>query len=355
MRFLSTFIALSLLSLFALSCKEKKTQNPGQAARAAMGPLTVEGFVVREHTISDIVEVPGSLLPSEETQIRSEVTGRVVKLNVNEGATVREGTLLVKLFDEDLQAQLRKLEVQLKIAAKTEERQRELLAISGISQQDYDLSTLQVENLRADIQAVKIAIGKTEIRAPYTGKLGLRNISLGAYVSPSELITTLRQVESLKLEFSIPEKYAKERAPGSVINFRVDGGQDEHQGTVIATESGVDPATRTLRIRARVNKKHRELVPGIFARVVLQLGEDTKGLLVPSQAIIPQAKTKQVILLRKDSAQFVNIETGLRDSSFVQVVSGIKEGDTVITTGLMAIRPKAKVKVSRITQYSKGS
>ena len=140
-----------------------------------------------------------------------------------------------------------------------------------------------------------------------------------------------------------------------MINFRVDGGREEHQGTVIATESGVDPATRTLRIRARVNKKHRELVPGIFARVVLQLGEDTKGLLVPSQAIIPQAKTKQVILLRKDSALFINIETGLRDSSFVQVVSGIKEGDTVITTGLMAIRPKAKVKVSRITQYSKGS
>ena len=111
MRSLSTFIAFSLLSLFALSCKEKQTQNPGQAARAAMGPLTVEGFIVREQTISDIVEVPGSLLPSEETQIRAEVTGRVVKLNVNEGATVKGGTLLVKLFDEDLQAQLRQLEV----------------------------------------------------------------------------------------------------------------------------------------------------------------------------------------------------------------------------------------------------
>ncbi len=313
----------------------------------------MDGFEVSTNAVSDLIDVPGSLLPSEETQIKPEVNGRITQLNIKEGTDVRKGALLVKLFDQDLQAQLRKLKVQLEIASKTEDRQRELLAINGISQQDYDLSTLNVENLRADIQSVEIAIAKTEIRAPYSGKLGLRNVSLGAYVSPNEIITTLRQVETLKLEFSVPEKYAKEIGPGTLINFKVDGGTDNHQAKVIATESGVDQSTRTLRVRALVTEKHPELVPGIFARVTVQLGKNAEALLVPSQAIIPQARTKQVVVFRHDSAMFVDVETGLRDSAFVQVTSGLKPGDTVVTTGLMAIRPNGKIKVGKVSRYQK--
>jgi membrane fusion protein, multidrug efflux system len=344
-------LALFCIVIFAAACK-KETPQPTAGARQ-QGPMRVDGFLVEEHVISDRVEVPGSLLPEEETQIRAEVSGRVTRLNIKEGGDVQKGTLLVKLFDEDLQAQLKKLQVQLAIATKTEERQRELLAINGISQQDYDLSQLNAENLKADIQSVRIAIAKTEIRAPYSGKIGLRSISLGAFLSPNEIIATLRKVETLKLEFSVPEKYAKEIQPGGAISFKVDGGTDQHAATVIAAESGVDQGTRTLRVRARVTEKHPELVPGVFAQVNLQLGKSTNALLIPSQAVIPQARSKQVIVLRSDSVQFTDIETGIRDSVFVQVVSGIKKGDTVLTTGLMAIRPKAKVKVTKVTRYQK--
>jgi membrane fusion protein (multidrug efflux system) len=340
---------LVLLSTI-LSCQKKKDLAP-QGANRQQGPLTVEGFIVEERSISDQVEVPGTLMPAEETQLRTEVSGRVVQLNINEGSNVSKGTLLLKLFDQDLQAQLKKLQVQLQIAAKTEERQRELLQINGISQQDYDLSTLSVENLKADILAVQIAISKTEIRAPYSGKLGLRNVSLGAYLSPNEVVTILRQVESLKLEFSVPEKYAKEIREGALINFRVDGGDNTHGARVIATESGVDQATRTLRVRARVDEKDPELVPGIFAKVRLQLGKSASALMIPTQAVIPQARTKEVIVFRKDSAQFIPVETGLRDSVFVQIVQGLKVGDTVVTTGLMAIRPNAKIKIGKVTRY----
>lgn len=349
-------LLIFLLFISALISGCKKDTNAASAAGPAgrqAGPMSVDGFVIEEHSISDRVEVPGSLLPQEETQIKAEVTGRVVALKIDEGANVRKGALLVKLFDEDLQAQLKKLQVQLQIAAKTEERNRDLLEISGISQQEYDLASLQVDNLNADIQSVKIAIGKTEIRAPYSGKLGLRNVSLGAYVSPNEVLTTLRQVDALKLEFSIPEKYAKELKVGSLISFRVDGGEQDHKAAVIATESGVDPTTRTLTVRARVTEKHPELVPGIFARVNLQLGKNAKALLVPSQAVIPQARGKQIIIFRKDSAQFVPVETGLRDSVFVQIVSGARVGDTVVTTGLMAVRPNAKLKIVRLSRYGK--
>jgi membrane fusion protein (multidrug efflux system) len=342
--------SIALMMMFmVVACGEKKPEKRAGAGGRQQGPLSVDGFVVSERSISEDIEVPGSLLPFEETQIRAEVGGRIVKMNIDEGSVVSKGTLLVKLFDEDLQALLRKLEVQLKIKEKSEERSSELLKIQGISQQDYDLSALDVENLRADIESTRIAISKTEIRAPYTGKLGLRNVSLGAYMAPNDIITIIRQVDKLKLEFSIPEKYAQEITPGYTVSFVVDGGKGYHKAKVIATENSVDQNTRTLKVRALVDEKHPELIPGIFAKVNLQLGRNEKALMVPTQSVIPTARNKQVIVVRGDSALYSVVETGIRDSAFVQVTSGVKRGDTVVTTGLMAIRPDSKIKVTRVT------
>lgn len=340
------FCVLILIGIFA-SCNSKKDE-PAAARPRQQGMLTVDAFLVSPSAVSENVEVPGTLFPFEETQIRAETGGRIVQLNIEEGSTVEKGTLLVKIFDRDLQAQLQKLKVQLKLNQKTEERNRELLKINAISQQDYDLSSLNVENLRADIEAVRIAISKTEIRAPYTGRIGLRNISLGSYISPSDIVATIRQVDQLKLEFSIPEKYAKDIGKGYAVKFRVDGGVQEHYAKVIATENSVDQATRTLKVRAVVNENHPELVPGIFAKVNLQMGRDTSALKVPTQAIIPTVRNKQVIVLRNDSVLFTVVETGIRDSAFVQILNGLHPGDTVITTGLMAIRPNSKVKIGRV-------
>jgi membrane fusion protein (multidrug efflux system) len=341
-------VGVSVILLTFSSCNSKKEQQAFGGARRPQGPLQVDGFVVKQRPISEKIEVPGSLLPFEETQLRAEVGGRVVQLNIQEGAAVSKGTMLVKLFDQDLQAQLKKLQVQLQIKEKTQERSAELLKINGISQQDYDLSALDVENLKADIESTKIAISKTEIRAPYNGKVGLRNFSLGSYVSPNDIITTIRQVDQLKLEFSVPEKYAKEIVRGYSVSFKVDGGDQFHNATVIATENSVDQNTRTLRIRAQVVATHPELVPGVFAKVNLQLGKDDNALMIPTQAVIPAARNKQVILFRKDSALYTVVETGVRDSVFVQIVSGLKAGDTVVTSGLMAIRPNAKIKIAQL-------
>jgi membrane fusion protein, multidrug efflux system len=345
MRFTAGF--LFFVIFFLASCSKKK-EEPVANRQRQQGPILVDAFIVKESSVSEAVEVPGSLLPFEETQIRAEVGGRIVQLNFNEGERVKKKTLLVKIFDEDLQAQLRKLQVQLRINEKTEERNKELLKINAISQQDYDLSTLNVENLKADIQSVRIAISKTEIRAPYDGEVGLRNISLGSYISPSDIVATLRQVDKLKLEFSVPEKYAKEIGKGYNVKFKVDGGVKDHNAKVIATENSVDQSTRTLKIRAVVEEIHKELVPGVFAKVNLQLGKDESALMVPTQALIPTIRNKQIIRLRKDSAQFVVVETGIRDSAFVQIVNGLTSGDTVITTGLMAIRPNSKLKITKV-------
>lgn len=348
MRILTKGYGLLLLVIAIFSCDSKKEQVTAGRPRAS-GPMAVDAFVIKQSTISEDVQVPGTLKPFEETAIRAEVGGRVVQMNIREGSVVEKGTLLVKLFDEDLRAQLRKLKVQLQIREKTSERNRELLEINGISQQEYDLSTLEVENLRADMESTEIAISKTEIRAPYRGVVGLRNISLGSYISPSDIVTTIRQVDQLKLEFSVPEKYAKDIGRGYDVKFRVDGGKSDHSATVIATENNVDQNTRTLMVRAVVSGKNPELVPGLFAKVNLQLGKNDKALLVPTQAVLPNIRNKQVVLLRGDSATFTVVETGLRDSAYVEILHGVNVGDTVITSGLMAIRPATKVRVSNIT------
>lgn len=342
-------VGLISITVFLIGSCDKKKSGPASGGGRSQGPIAVDAFVVSARSISEKIEVPGSLLPYEETQIRAEVGGRIVQLNINEGLLVSKGTLLVKLFDKDLQAQLQKLQVQLQIAEKSEERSSELLKIQGISQQDYDLSALNVENLRADIESTKIAISKTEIRAPYTGKVGLRNVSLGAYIAPNDVITVIRQVDKLKLEFSIPEKYAKDITPGYVIRFQVDGGSGNHMAKVLATENSVDQNTRTLKVRALVDAKHPELIPGVFAKVNLQLGKNDNALMVPTQSVIPTARNKQVILVRGDSVHYSVVETGVRDSAFVHITRGLNVGDTVVTTGLMAIRPESKVKITRLT------
>jgi membrane fusion protein, multidrug efflux system len=275
-------------------------------------------------SISQRIESTGTLMPSEVTEIRPEISGRITQLNVVEGQLVRKGTLLIKLFDADLQASLRKLDVQLQIANKTEERQKELLKISGISQQDYDLSLLQVNNLKADIELMKVNIGKTEIRAPYDGRIGLRNISPGAYVTPANLITTISQVNPLKLEFSVPERYSSEMKPGLNIQFTISGNPTRYNARLIATETSVEENTRSLLIKAVVTNVDKGLVPGTFARVELILGRNPEALMIPTGSVIPKAREKQIFLFKGGKAVATSITTGQRDSSDVQVTSGLK-------------------------------
>jgi membrane fusion protein (multidrug efflux system) len=338
----------ALLVLF--SCSEKKSQSPGQNGSNAQksGPLPVEALLVKTETISNAIEVTGTILPNEVTEIRPEINGRLVYLNLREGGVVRKGDLLAKIFDGDLQAQLKKLKVQLQIANKTEERQRELLKINGISQQDYDLSLLAVNNLQADIELTEVNISRTEIRAPYAGRIGLKRVSPGAYISPSNILTTISETERLRVEFSVPEKYSSELNIGLDIRFYVEGSGTQYNAVVSARESSVDQTTRNLTVRADIRAADKYLLPGSFAKVRIILGKDDNAIMIPTQSIIPVARGKQIIVLNDGQIEFRNIRTGVRDSARVQVVEGLSTGDTLITTGLMFLRPDSKVKVTRL-------
>lgn len=342
--------SLVILVIVLLSCENKKKNAPPANAAAQRGnrPMQAEGFIVKTRTLSENIEVPGTLLPFEETEIRPEISGRIVYLNVPEGRFVTKGTILAKLFDGDLQAQLKKLQVQLEISQQTASRYKELLKIGGVSQQEYDLTELQVNNLNADIELVRVDIYKTNIRAPYSGRIGLKSISNGAYVTPVTIITTISQVSKLKMEFTVPEKYSENMRRGRIVSFTVSGSDKKFTSSVMATESNIEANTRTLKVRSVVDGNHSFLVPGAFAKVTLEMDKNDEALVIPTQAVIPQARNKRVIIYRNGEAKFEIVSTGIRDSSFVQITEGLKAGDTVVTTGLLAIRPDSKITLSKI-------
>lgn len=347
--FICILMSVSLVIPACSAKTDKKIAPPGSGDKRPDAPaLKVEAFLVKPSPISEKLEVPGSLLPFEATELRSEVSGRIIQLNIREGQAVGRGALLVKLYDADLQAQLKKLQVQLEMNQKTAQRQSELLKIDGISKQEYDLSVLQVSNINADIALIRTSIDRTEIRAPFSGRIGLRNVSMGAYVTPTTLITNIRQEDQLKLEFTVPEKYSSRIAAGKIVNFTVEGLSKPIPAKVIATEEAVTEDSRSLRVRSVVQGKAPQLIPGAFAKVQLDFGQDKNALMIPSQAVVPQARSKKAILYRNGKAFFETITTGVRDSSKVQITSGLKAGDTVVITGLLTIKPESKIEVIKL-------
>ena len=342
-------IILILISPAIISCGDKKeTTTTSTGTQQQQQVITAEALIVATRPLSADIEIPGTIMANETTEIHPEVPGRVVQLNVREGTFVGKGALLAKLYDGDLQAQLKKLEVQLKIAEQTEDRQAQLLKIQGISQQDYDLSLLQVNNLKADIDIVRVAVGKTEIRAPFSGKLGLRNISQGAYVTSATIVTTISQVSQLKIQFNVPEKYGSQLKNGQSINFTVDGSPKTFTANIIAAEVKMDENTRSLAIRALVKNSDPALIPGVFAKVRIILGKIEGAIMIPTIVVQPLGRKKLVYLYKGGKSMPADITTGIRDSSSVQVLTGLNVGDTVITTGLLFLRPGADVKLKKI-------
>ncbi|MBK9982921.1 MAG: efflux RND transporter periplasmic adaptor subunit [Saprospiraceae bacterium] len=338
---------LLVLSSF-ICCKSKKDSPAALATNAAPPALRVEGMIASSQSLSANIEVPGTILAFETTEIHPEVSGRLVSLNIKEGTNVSQGALLAKLYDGDLQAQMRKLDVQLKIADQTEKRQAELLKIQGISQQEYDLSLLEVQSLKADKDIVQESIRKTEIKAPFSGKLGLKNVSPGAYVTPSTVMTSISQVNKLKIQFNVPERYGSRLKNGLTISFTVDGSSTTFTANIIATEIEIDENTRSLAVRALVNQQDKVLIPGTFAKVKIVLGENANALLVPNDAILPLGRKKQIYLYKAGKGMPTDITTGVRDSTNLEVVSGLKLGDTVITSGILFLRPGINVELSKI-------
>ena len=340
-------LLLSGLFLFLFSCGKNDKSPAAAGTRSALTVSSVQGYVVKQSVLSEQISASGTIVPAEETELHPEYSGRVVTLNLPEGAAVKKGALLLKIYDEDLKTQLQKLETQLKQAQITEKRLSDLIAVKGVSQQEYDLAALAVQTIKSDMELLRINIAKTELRAPYDGVLGLRRISVGAYVSPATAITTIRSSGAMKLDFNIPEKYSHLIRKGQQIHFRQDGSEQDRTATVIATEQSIDPNSRNLLVRATV-RDSKGLLPGNYVSFDLAIGRNQQALLIPSEAIIPQARDKQVIVSKGGKASFVTVKTGVRQAGMVEITDGIQVGDTVCTTGVLFLRPNAVINFSEV-------
>lgn len=343
------WIGVVMVLLLALFLKLAFTKSGDNDKKRDKTPKKVSAYVVQPSLLINEISVSGSLVAYDEVELKNEVAGRVVLINLPEGRAVKKGTLLVKLFDDDLQASLKKMETQLAIQQQIYKRQSELLKVNGISQNDYDQTGLQLNSLRADIEVEKVLIRKTEIRAPFDGVIGLRNVSVGAIVTPSSLMTTIRTDNKIKLDFSVPEKYSSVIHQGMKVTFTLNNGQSAFNATVIATERGIDAATRNLKVRAVVNSQSADLIPGAFANVTLRLKETNNAIMIPSQSIIPQEDSKSVIVARNGKVHFIEVKTGSRQQRNIEITEGVQVGDTIITSGLQFLKEDATLTYSSIT------
>jgi membrane fusion protein, multidrug efflux system len=346
-KLLLTAAVTGLFLSFGCSSADKQVNTAKPAAPPA---FKADGYVVAPQLLSRQIEVPGSLAASKETELHPEAPGRVTGVYFKEGSYVSQGAALLKIYDGDLQAQLRKLEVQLKTARQTEERYAALLKINGVSKQEHDLNVLAVNNIIADMNIIHTSIAKTTLRAPFSGKIGITTITNGAYVSPQTIIATLRNVNPLKLDFTVPEMYGTKMKQGALVNFTVEGSDKNYAATISATENIIAADNRNLRVIAMVTRQDAQLLAGAFANVKISLGENNQALMIPTQAIIPKARNKEVLLVLNGVATRQVVTTGTRDSANVEITTGLKAGDTVLISGILAIKPGSKVTVNKITK-----
>ncbi len=330
-------------SVVGTSCTSKKSEAGPQSGA---GPMRVNGIIVQSQALDNVVRSSGTVLASESVDLVAEAAGRVETIFFREGTHVQKNDLLVKINDDDLQAQLKKTELQIDLSSQQEQRQKQLYDISGISKEQYDVSLNQVNSYKADRENLLASIRKREIRAPFDGRIGLRYVSEGSYVSPTTRIASIQKINPLKVDFAIPEKYAGQVSVGDPVQFSSEETKIQLTGKLYAIEPRIDAATRTLQLRALCDNKSERVFPGAYVQIELQLKKIPNALMVPTQSVIPVLKGQTVLVCKNGVAVSVPVKTGIRTAASVQITEGVAEGDTVITTGIMQLRNGMPVAVA---------
>lgn len=344
---LRNVVVLAVLALLAVLYYYKPA--PTQANGPAKKPNTVVSVgitIVTPKQIDSKILISGTLIAFREAELHSESSGNVTNLALPEGQLVKQGTLLVKINDAELQAQLVKNAEQIRHAEEIEARQKALLARGGSSREEYEAALNSLTVLKADKQLLLAQIAKTEVRAPFDGIIGLKYITLGSYISPASKIVTIIQPDPMKLECSVPEKYALFLKKGNTLTFLSRANDKRFKASIYAVDPKIDLATRTIAFRASVENSNGELTSGSFIEVELPIGLAHEGLMVPTEAVIPDIKGQKVFVYKNGKAEPRPIVMGIRTEKEIEIVKGIQAGDTVITTGTTQLKPNAQVVIA---------
>jgi membrane fusion protein (multidrug efflux system) len=340
-------VGIGALIYYRISAnKEMKEGGGGPGGGGAKKPMAVSGIVVAPQEFANTLSLSGSIEANEQVELRSEVSGIAEKIYFTEGSRVTKGQVLVKINDVELRAQLGQARTRMNLASENARRAKLLFEKEAISREEYDIATADYKTAQAQTQLVNAQLAKTSIRAPFSGIVGLRNISPGTFVTPETLIASLVNSSQIKITFSIPEKYATQMKVNSTITFTVAGTNDKYTAKIYALEPAVEVATRTLRVRALAQNPDGKLLPGTFANVTLPLEKIEDAFLIPSEAIVPVQEGKKVFVSANGKAKEIMVQTGTRTEKDVVVLEGLKAGDTVITTGVLTLKGDAPVKVS---------
>ncbi len=339
------FVIFIFVVILSYSCENKTNKSKEKP------PASVDVVIAEKIAFSSFTEVNGYALSEEMVELFPEISGRLIYLNIPDGAFVTAGTLLAKINDAELQAQLEQQNAQLDLAVKTEQRLKTLLSVNGVNQSEYDIALNQLNSINANIKVLNAQIEKTMIKAPFSGKLGLRLVSVGAFVNTQTLIGTLQQVDKIKIDFTVPETYSNLISVGNKINVQLIGIDEKQVATITAVEPQINLDTRNIKVRAKLNNGN--VSPGSFVKVILDKKEEC--IIIPSNVIIPDASSNKVILIKNKKAVFTDVETGIRTADNVEILKGINPGDTVVVSGVLFVRPKGDVKIRKVKKLVDGN
>lgn len=338
-------LALSVVVLLA-SCGGKADEGK---QRGAIPALPVESYRVTPQPFSTTVAVTAELQANEQVELMAPMAGQVLEIYFKEGQHVTEGQPIVKIDDRSWKAQLIGLRAELDAATKDLERKKALLTIEGSTQEEIDGVISKIETLRSQIQQLEINIELANVKAPFSGRLGLRHFSKGAYLKAGEVITLITQVNKLKVDFSLAQEYSNSIHVGKVVKVVVQG--DTLEAKVYAINPVIETSSRTIGVRAMLQQKgENTLRPGVFTEVLVATNKIDDALLVPTQAIVPEINEQTVFLYRNGKAERKTVQLGGRTDELVHVSAGIEPGDTIITTGLLRIRTGMDVTLQSVTQ-----
>jgi membrane fusion protein, multidrug efflux system len=346
---LVVLVIIFLLALPKLNLFKQSGPKPGASTpTGGGGALSVEALIVKTSAFDNKLILTGSVQANETVELRPEASGKIEEIFFKEGKSVKRGELLVQINDDEIKAQLEKEKFNRKLNEDNEFRQRKLLEKDAISQEEYDNALNRLNTNIADIKLLEARLSNTRITAPFDGTIGLRYVSDGAYVTPNTNIATLYNLSPAKIEFAVPGRYSTQVRSGQSIQFQIDNDQRIFNGEVYAIEPQVDANTRTLRIRAVADNKNGALLPGQFVKVELILQTVQNAILVPTEAVIPDLNGHKVFVKEEGKAKEVQVKTGVRNESTLEIVEGLTEGDTLLTTGMLQLRSGMKVQAVKV-------
>lgn len=323
------------------------TLAPIAGSRAQDGPpaIPVEVAPVSLETVLVEVSAVGTLLSNESVVMRPEIAGLVTEIAFEEGANVQQGDLLFGLEDSIYQAELEDARARLLLSQRNYERASDLYDRGAGTARSRDEAEAELRTARAAVELATARLEKTQILAPISGVVGLRHVSEGDYVEAGDDLVNLEDIQSLKVDFSIPERFLANLRVGQRVQITADAFPGEaFAGEVYASNPQINVAGRSIEVRARIDNQDRRLRPGLFVRVKLELGRREDAIVVPEQALVPRDEDLYVYKLENETAKLTKVETGQRKFGKIEILEGLTRSDIVVVAGQLKLNDGAKVK-----------